>query len=109
MRLLRQPPAVTEQHTTQGGGENDLATVTVFGTAFHHTLARNDAAGATDSEDESVTAGTEVRPAQGAQLTAAAAGSHGQQIEHAEVPRLSGKGLQQVLCLLDGGNVLADV
>ena len=107
--LLRQPPAVTEQHTTQGGGENDLATVTVFGTAFHHTLARNDAAGATDSEDESVTAGTEVRPAQGAQLTAAAAGSHGQQIEHAEVPRLSGKGLQQVLCLLDGGNVLADV
>ena len=86
-----------------------MPTVTVFGTAFHHTLARNDAAGATDSEDESVTAGTEVRPAQSAQLTTAAAGSHSQQIEHTEVPRLSGEGLQQMLCLFDGGNVLADV
>ena len=38
-RLLRQPPAVTEQQTAQGRGENDLPTVTVFGTAFHHTLA----------------------------------------------------------------------
>lgn len=94
-RFLCQPPAITEQHTTQRGGENDLPTVTVFGTAFHDTPASHDAAGAAGGEDESVAAGVEVRPAQSAQLAAATAGSHGQQIEHAEVPWLSGEGLQQ--------------
>ena len=108
-RLLCQPPAVTEQHATQSRGENNLAAVTVFGTAFYDTLASHDAAGAADGEDESVTVGVEVRPAQGAQLTATAAGSHSQQIEHAEVPRLSGEGLQQMLCFLDGRNVLIGV
>lgn len=83
--------------------------MTVFGTAFHDTPASHDAAGAADGEDESVAAGVEVRPAQSAQLAAATAGSHGQQIEHAEVPWLSGEGLQQMLCFFDGGNVLVGV
>ena len=91
--FLCQPPAVTEQHTTQGRGENDLPTVAILGAAFYDTFARHDAAGAADGEDESVAAGVEVRPAQSAQLAAATAGSHGQQIEHAEVPWLSGEGL----------------
>lgn len=108
-RLLRQPPAVTEQHNTQGGGENDLPTVTVFGAAFYDTFARHNTAGAADGENESVAAGAEVRPAQSAQLAATTAGGHGQQIEHAEVSRLSGEGLQQMLCFFDGGNVLVGV
>ena len=62
-RFLCQPPAVTEQHTTQGRGENNLPTVTVLGAAFHHTFASHDAAGAADGEDESVAAAAEVRPA----------------------------------------------
>ncbi len=83
--------------------------MTVFGATLHYAFTRNDAAGAADGEDESVAAGAEVRPAQSAKLTTAAAGSHSQQIEHTEVPRLSGEGLQQMLCLLDGGNVLVSV
>lgn len=58
--LLCQPPAVTEQHTAQGRRENDLAAVTVFGTALHHTLSSHDTAGAADGKNESVAAGAEV-------------------------------------------------
>ena len=72
--FLHQPPAVTEQHTAQSRGEDDLAAAAVFGGAFHDALAGHDAAGTADGEKEAVTAAAEVGPFQSTQLAAAAAG-----------------------------------
>lgn len=104
--LLRQPPAVAEQHAAQSGGEDDLAAAPVFGGAFHDALAGYDTAGATDGEKKPVTTTAKVRPFQGAQLSTAAAGGHGQQIEDPEMPRLLCERLQQPLGFFDGGDEL---
>ena len=81
---------VTEQYAAQFGREEDLSATPVFGAAFYDPLAGNAAAVPADGEDKATTNAAEVRSAQGAQLTPATASSHGQQIEHTEVPWLHG-------------------
>ena len=67
---------------------------------------RDDAAGATDGQEQDTPTELEILPLEGAQLPPAAAGTHGEQIEHPVVPRLLCQSIQQFLNLHGGGNVL---
>ena len=79
----------------------------VLSRVLHDTFSRDDTAGTADREEQAVSAEFEIRPAEGTQFTPAAAGAHGEEIEHPVVPRLLCQDIQQLLNLCWRGNVLS--
>ena len=106
VRLHLLAALVGEEDTPQVRGEIDFTALAVFGAALHDALAGNAAAGATDGEQQTVLRAGEVRPLQSAQLTPAAAGVHGEQVEQAVVPRLLCQRVQQFFRLASRGDAL---
>ena len=98
--------AVAADDPAQFTGEIDLPAAAVFGGALHDALAGHIAAGAADGEKQGVLSEGEVGPLQGAQLTPAAAGGQGEQIEDPVVPWLPRQGVQKFLHLCLGGDAL---
>lgn len=106
VRLHLLAALVGEEDAPQVRGEVDFTALAVFCGALHNALAGNAAAGAADSEQQTVLRSGEVRPLQSAQLTPAAAGVHGEQIEQAVVPRFPCQRVQQLFHLASRGNAL---
>lgn len=82
------PLAVAQEEPPKVGGEDDLTAAAILGWSFHDSLPRDNAARAADGQKQAASAKLEIRPLESAQLTPAAAGAHGEQIEHPVVPRL---------------------
>ena len=106
VRLHLLAALVGQENATQVGGEIDFTALAVFGAAFHDALAGDAAAGAADGEQQTVLRSGEVRPLQSAQLTPAAAGVHGEQIEQAVVTRFHCQRVQQLFHLASRGDAL---
>ena len=103
------PLAVAQEEPPKVGGEDDLTAAAILGCSFHDSLPGDNAAGAADGQEQTASAELEILPLEGAQLPPAAAGAHGEQIEHPVVPRLLCQSIQQFLNLHGGGNVLCSV
>ena len=91
------PLVIAAKDPTQVRGKIDFSALAVLGGSLHDALAGDAAAGATDGEKQAVFGIGEVGPAQSAQLSATAAGVHGEQIEQAVVPRFFCQCVQQFL------------
>ena len=100
------PAAVVHKDPPDVGRENDLTTVAVFGWAFHHTFSRDNAAGATDGQEQDTPTELEILPLESAEFAPAVAGAQGEKIEHPVVLGLLCQSIQQFLNLHGRGNVL---
>ena len=101
------PLAVAQEEPPKVGGEDDLTAAAILGCSFHDSLPGDNAAGAADGQEQTASAELEILPLEGAQLPPAAAGAHGEQIEHPVVPRLLCQSIQQFHNLYGRGNVLS--